>query len=61
MADAGSYIFKATKLLKMSYTRMIHITCTAHKISMKYIVCTFIITRLEMFVQGTVRFTQHLL
>ena len=34
---AGSYMVKAVKSLKMSHPRMIHVTCMAHKSSMKYI------------------------
>ena len=33
--DTCSYMLKAAKQLKMSYPRMIHITCMAHKNSMK--------------------------
>ena len=44
VTDAGSYMVKPAKHLKMSYSRMIHITCMAYKSSMKVII--FITTRL---------------
>ena len=47
MTDAGSYMVKAAKHLKISYPTMIHITCMALKSSMKCII-SFITIRLYL-------------
>ena len=46
VTDASSYIAKAAKYLEMLHPRMIHITCMAHKSSMKGFIFFIITTRL---------------